>query len=34
VVALRTMPLNNATQITDVERALIGRWFKEGATVK
>jgi uncharacterized membrane protein len=27
------MPLNNATQITDAERALIGRWFKEGAPV-
>jgi uncharacterized membrane protein len=34
VVALKTMPLNNATQITDSERALIGRWFKEGAPVQ
>ena len=33
-VVLKTMPLNNATQITDAERALIGRWFKEGAPVK
>ena len=33
-VVQRTMPLNNATQITDTERALIGRWFKEGATLK
>ena len=33
-VVLKTMPLNNATQITDAERALIGRWFNEGATVK
>ncbi|MCB2019477.1 MAG: urate hydroxylase PuuD, partial [Burkholderiaceae bacterium] len=33
-VILKTMPLNNATQITDAERALIGRWFKEGAPVK
>jgi uncharacterized membrane protein len=33
-VVQRTMPLNNATQITDSERALIGRWFKEGATLK
>jgi len=33
-VILKTMPLNNATQITDAERALIGRWFKEGASVK
>jgi len=32
-VLQRTMPLNNATQITDAERALIGRWFKEGAPV-
>jgi uncharacterized membrane protein len=27
------MPLGNATQITEAERALIGRWFKEGASV-
>jgi uncharacterized membrane protein len=33
-VILRTMPLNNATQITDAERALIGRWYTEGASVK
>ncbi len=33
-VVLRTMPLNNATQITDGERALIGRWFQEGAPVE
>ena len=33
-VVLKTMPLNNATQITDAERALIGRWFAEGAPVK
>jgi hypothetical protein len=26
------MPLNNATQITDEERALIKRWFETGAT--
>ena len=30
-VVARTMPLNNATQITDAERALIGRWFAAGA---
>ena len=30
-VLLKTMPLNNATQITDAERALIGRWFAAGA---
>ena len=33
-VVLKTMPLNNATQITDAERALIGRWFNEGAPVQ
>jgi len=33
-VVLKTMPMNNATQITDAERALIGRWFNEGAPVK
>lgn len=30
-VLLKTMPLNNATQITEAERALIGRWFRAGA---
>ena len=34
VAILKTMPLNNATQITDAERALVGRWFKDGAPVK
>nr|WP_297351761.1 urate hydroxylase PuuD [uncultured Caldimonas sp.] len=33
-VVQRTMPLNNATGMTDEERALIGRWFTEGAAVK
>ena len=33
-VVLKTMPLNNATQITDAERALIGTWFKAGAPVQ
>ena len=28
---LKLMPLNNATQITDAERALIKRWFEAGA---
>ena len=33
VVIQKTMPLNNATQITDEERAMIGAWFKaRGAT--
>ena len=30
---LKLMPLNNATQITDDERALIKRWFEAGAAV-
>jgi uncharacterized membrane protein len=33
-VVTRQMPLNNATQITEEERQLIGRWFKEGAKVE
>ena len=31
---LMLMPMNNATQITDDERALIKRWFEAGASVK
>jgi len=31
VVVLKLMPMNNATQITDAERALIGRWFEAGS---
>ena len=30
-VVLKLMPLNNATQITDDERALLKRWFEAGA---
>ena len=30
-VVQKTMPLNNATQMTDAERALVGRWFQAGA---
>ncbi|HUG22096.1 urate hydroxylase PuuD [Piscinibacter sp.] len=30
-VAARTMPLNNATQMTEAERALIARWVESGA---
>jgi uncharacterized membrane protein len=30
-VVLKLMPMNNATQITDAERALIQRWFDNGA---
>ena len=29
----KTMPLNNATQMTEAERALIGRWFQAGAPI-
>jgi uncharacterized membrane protein len=31
VVVLKLMPMNNATQITDEERALVKRWFEGGA---
>lgn len=31
---LKTMPLNNATQITPAERDLIKRWYEEGAPVE
>jgi uncharacterized membrane protein len=30
-VVAKTMPLNNATGITDAERALIAKWFEAGA---
>jgi uncharacterized membrane protein len=33
VAVLKLMPLNNATQITDAERALVKRWFESGAPV-
>ena len=33
-VVLKLMPLNNATQITEDERALIKRWFEAGAPLK
>ena len=32
-VVARAMPMNNATGITEAERALIGRWFQAGASV-
>jgi len=32
-VVLKVMPLNNATQITDAERATLKRWFEAGAPV-
>jgi uncharacterized membrane protein len=31
VVVQKLMPMNNATGITDAERALIGQWFQAGA---
>jgi len=34
VVVLKLMPFNNATQITDEERALIGRWYQAGAPIR
>jgi uncharacterized membrane protein len=33
-VVLKLMPMNNATQITEAERALIGRWFQAGAPLE
>jgi uncharacterized membrane protein len=30
-VVLKAMPMNNATGITEAERALLGRWFEAGA---
>ena len=33
-VALRTMPLHNATQMTEAERDLVRRWFQGGAPVE
>ena len=34
VVVLKQMPMNNATAITEAERAAIGRWFSAGAVVE
>lgn len=34
VVVTKIMPMNNATGITDAERALIGKWFEGGAPAK
>ncbi|MBS0433889.1 MAG: urate hydroxylase PuuD [Proteobacteria bacterium] len=33
-VVLKAMPLNNATQITDEERSLLGRWYEAGAATR
>lgn len=34
VVQQKLMPLNNATQMTEAERALVARWFQAGAPVR
>ncbi len=34
VVVTKVMPMNNATGITDAERALIGQWFLAGASTE
>jgi uncharacterized membrane protein len=34
VVVTRQMPMNNSTQITEDERALIAQWFKAGSPVQ
>jgi uncharacterized membrane protein len=33
-VVSKVMPMNNATGITEPERALLGRWFQEGAPAR
>jgi uncharacterized membrane protein len=33
-VLQKTMPINNATGMTDAERALLGQWFQDGAKVR
>jgi uncharacterized membrane protein len=33
-VILKTMPFGNKTAMTDEERAILGRWFEQGASVK
>ncbi|KAF1045887.1 MAG: hypothetical protein GAK35_01243 [Herbaspirillum frisingense] len=32
-VVQKTMPLGNMTNITDEERAILGKWFEAGAGV-
>jgi uncharacterized membrane protein len=34
VVVTKIMPMNNATNITDAERALIKQWFEGGARME
>ena len=33
-VVLKLMPMSNATQMTDAERAALGRWYKAGAAAR
>ena len=33
-VVTKIMPMNNSTGITDAERALLGKWFQDGAATK
>ena len=33
-VVLKAMPMNNATQITDEERSVLGRWYEAGAATR
>ena len=33
-VVLKLMPMSNATQITDAERATLGRWYEAGAPAR
>jgi len=33
-VVLKLMPMSNATQITDAERAALGRWYEAGAAAR
>ena len=33
VVVAKAMPLNNSTGMTEAERALVARWFREGASI-
>jgi uncharacterized membrane protein len=33
-VLQRTMPLNNATQMSEAERTVLARWFAAGAPVR
>jgi uncharacterized membrane protein len=33
-VMTKTMPINNATGMTDAERALLGQWFQAGARIE